>query len=75
MFLRCLGHPVGQRVGQRVGSSALFLDVKPCLNAIFRGTRRYGKSPCFLQVLCLRLPDLDYPLHNLMGVYGVKNLD
>lgn len=53
----------------------VFLDVDACLNVVFEGIRRYGKSPCFLPCRVLRTFGVDDIVSNLRGFDGAENLD
>lgn len=54
---------------------SVFLDVDVCLNAVFEGIGRYGKSPCFLRCRAPRTFGVDDRVPNLIGVDGVETLD
>lgn len=47
-----------------------FLDVQACLNAVFRGMLRYGKSPCFSGFAFLKVFGVDWGVLILRGVDG-----
>jgi hypothetical protein len=52
-----------------------FLEVKKCSKALLVPIGRYGKSPCFLDPVFLRLLGPDYPLSILPYVDGEKFLE
>ncbi len=54
---------------------SVFLDVDVCLNAVFEGIGRYGKSPCFLRCRVPRTFEVDDRVSNLMRVDGAETLD
>lgn len=49
-----------------------FLDVKGCLNAVFRGMLGYGKSPCFSSFAVLKVFGVDWGVLILHVVDGVE---
>lgn len=51
------------------------MSVKTCSKAPLATYQGHGKSPCFSQVAFLKLIGPDYPLLNLLCIYGEENLE